>query len=170
MCLELGHEFMGWSEVLSIVAVVVAVGSLLTSYRGYRIAAFQALPHPRIGWESSSTGHRSLDFRISRSSGDPDWVVAGASVRGNWRRRCYLARGVLEHAGEFDGEMIESYRPNGSWQRCIVFDPPLMQGAVVLHPEAPDCEVKLRLTLRTLPSPTIVRRIKLKRLQSGPIG
>ena len=89
MCLELGHEFMGWSEVLSIVAVVVAIGSLLTSYRGYRIAAFQALPHPRIGWESSSTGHRSLDFRISRSSGDPDWVVAADRIwplSGVWRQ------------------------------------------------------------------------------------
>ena len=149
MCLEVGHEIMGWSEVLSIVAVVVAVGSLVTSYRGYRIAAFQALPHPRIGWESSTTGHRSLYFRMSLSSGDPDWVVAGVSVRGNWRRRCYLAHGVLEHAEMLDGQWIESYQPTGSWQRCIVFDPPLIEGAVVLHPEAPDCEVKLKLTLST---------------------
>ena len=37
-----------------------------------------------------------------------------------------------------------------------------MDGAIVLHPDTPDCEVKLTITLNTLLSPTVVRRIKLK--------
>ena len=138
------------------------------AYMAYRIAALQALPHPDIGWESSSTGHRSLDFKITRASGNADWVVTSASIRGNWLRRRYLARGSVEHEHEFQGEIIRSYQPAGPWLQYIVFNSPVTPDAIVLHPETPDCEVKLKITLRTLPSPTVVRRIKLKRYRPRP--
>ena len=82
---------MTWSEILSIIAATVAVGSLFVAYLSYRIAARQALPHPNIGWTSSTTGHRSLSFNITRAPGNVDWIVTSASIRGNWLRRRYLA-------------------------------------------------------------------------------
>ena len=154
---------MSWAEVLSIIAAGVAICSFCVAYKSYRIAAFQALPHPNIGWESAETGHRSLDFEIKRASGDPDWGVKRASIRGNWLRRRRLALGVVEYESEWRGEIIRSYVPDGQWQRCIDFDPPVVRGAIVLHPETPDCEVKLELALQVLPSPKVVRRIVLKR-------
>ena len=162
------HRVMTWPEILSVIAAVAAAGSFWVAYKAYHIAALQALPHPDIGWISSSGGHRSLNFEITRASGNADWVVTSASIRGNWRRRRYLARGLLEHEEEFEGEIIRSYGPTGPWQQCIIFDPPVPQGAIVLDPETPDCEVKLKLTLRTLPSPTVVRRIMLKRYRPRP--
>ena len=161
-----GSPVVTWSEMLSVVAALGATGSLLVAYLAYRIAVRQALPHPEIGWMSSSTGSRSLDFTIKRTSDNADWVVASASIRHNWRRRRHLALGVLEHEDAFEGNIYRSYRPSGPWQNRIIFDPPLTEGAIVIHHEAPDCEVKLKLTLRTLPSPTVVRRIKLRRYRS----
>ena len=157
-----------WAEVLAIVAALAAAGSLGVAYKAYRISALQALPHPNIAWVSSSTGRRSLDFEIKRASGDPDWVVTRASMRGNWRRQRYLALGSLEHMEELEGEMIKSYGPYGPWQRCIDFTPPVTEGAIVLHPETPECEVKLVLTLRTSPSPKVVRRIRVKIIGPRP--
>ena len=132
------------------------------SLPGLPIAARQALPHPEIGWMSSSTGSRSLDFTIKRTSDNADWVVASASIKGNWRRRRYLARGSLVHEDEFEGAIYKNCHPTGPWQQRVIFDPPVGEGALVIHHEALDCEVKLKLTLRTLPSPTVVRRIKLR--------
>ena len=167
--LRVGHRVMTWSEDLSTIAagiaVVLAAASFWVAYMAYRIAALQALPHPDIGWTARSTGQRSLDFQITRTSGNADWAVQSASIRGNWRRRRHLARGVLEGEETFEGDTVKFYATTGPWQRCIIFDPPVAGGGIVLHPDAPDCEVKLKLTLRTLPSPKVVRRIKLKRLQ-----
>ena len=151
--------------VLSAIAVVVATCSMAIAYMAYRIAVRQTLPHPDIGWMSVYNGHRSLDFKITRTPGSADWVVAGASVRGNWRRRPYMARGYVVHAEEFEDDIYKTYGPTGPWQHRIIFDPPLTEGAIVLHPDTPDCEVKLIITLRTLPSPRVVRRIKLNKYQ-----
>ena len=104
---------MTWSEMLSVFAALGATGSLLVAYLAYRIAARQALPHPQIGWMSSSTGSRSLDFTIKRTSDSADWVVASASIKNNWRRRRHLARGVLVHEDEFEGNIYKTYRPTG---------------------------------------------------------
>ena len=154
---------MTWPEVLSVIAAVVAVVSTGMAYMAYRIAARQALPHPDIGWTSADSGHRSLDFKVTRAPGSADWVVASGSVRRNWTRRRHMARGYLVHAEEIEGDPHKTYEPAGPWQHCIIFDPPLTEGAIVLHPDTPDCEVKLKITLRTLPSPTVIRRIKLNR-------
>ena len=116
------------SLALSAFAALVAAGSFVVAYMAYRLAALQALTHPDISWESSSTGHRSLEFKITRASGNADWVVANACIRGNWRRRHYLARGVVEYEQEFEGEIYRSYKPTGPWQRCITFDSPVRQG------------------------------------------
>ena len=159
---------MTWPEVLSIIAAMGASGSLGVAYMAYRLAKLQALPHPDIGWMARSTGHRSLDFQITRASGNADWAVESASIRCNWRRRRHLALGSTEDEEQFEGITVKFYAPTGPWQRCIIFDPPVTRGGIVLHPEAPDCEVKLKLTLRTLPSPKVVRRIKLKRFRPRP--
>ena len=77
-----------------------------------------------------------------------------------------MARGVLLHWEEFDGVSINHYEPSEEWQRCIEFDSPVRKGAIVLHPETPECEVKLELTLSTLPSPKLVRRFRIKKWES----
>ena len=74
-----------------------------------------------------------------------------------------MARGLLVDEKYIGGEWIEFYGPTGPWEQCVIFDPPVIEGALVLHSETPDCEVKLKLTLKTLPSPTVVRRIVIKR-------
>ena len=159
---------MSWVEILSIIAAVGAAGSLGVAYKAYRITALQALPHPNIGWLSSARGHRSLDFRITRASDNRDWVVVSASIRGNWWRRRYIARGFLGNEEDFEGTVVGFYQASGPWQHCVNFDPPVTEGAIVLHPDTPDCEVKLKITLRTLPSPVAVRRFKLKRYRHHP--
>ena len=153
-----------WPGVIAVVAAVGAVSSAVATYLIYRVAALQALPHPDISWVLSSTGQRSLDFEINWTSGKAQWVVSSISIRGNWLRKRYLARGSLYHEDEHEGETIKSYEPTGSWQHCIEFSVPVRRGAVVIHHDAPDCEVKLKLALSTLPSPTVTRRIKLRRL------
>ena len=155
---------MTWPEILSVIATMGAAGSLWVAYMAYRITALQALPHPDIGWTRGSSGHRNLDFKISRGSGNADWAVATASIRGNWRRRRHIAFGQLVHEEEFDDGTLRIYEASGPWEHQLVFNPPRTGGAIVLHPDAPDCEVKLKITLRTLPSPTVTRRIKLDRL------
>ena len=75
-----------------------------------------------------------------------------------------MARGQVYDVQVIDDDWIEFYEPAGPWQQCVIFDPPVIEGALVLHPDTPDCEVKLKLTLRTLPSPKVVRRIVLKRI------
>ena len=159
---------MTWPEVLSIIAAMGASGSLGVAYMAYRLAKLQALPHPDIGWMARSTGQRSLDFQITRASGKADWAVESASIRWNWRRRRHLALGLTEGEETFEGDTVKFYATNGLWQRCIIFDPPVTRGAIVLHPDTPDCEIKLKLTFRTLPSPKVVRRIKLRRYRPQP--
>ena len=153
-----------WSGLIAIVAAVGAVSSAVATYLIYRTAALQALPHPDISWVLSSTGERSLDFEISWATGKAQWVVSSVSIRRNWLRKRFLASGSLYHEDQHEGESIRSYKPTGPWRHYIEYSVPVRQGAVVIHHDAPDCEVKLKLTLSTLPSPTVTRRIKLKRL------
>ena len=154
---------MTWAEILCVIAAVGAVGSLGVAYMAYRLAALQGLPHPDIISTSSPDGSRSLSFQISRPSGHPEWVVTSASVSGNWRRRPYLARGSVEYNEEVRGKISISHRAIEHWQHRIIFDPPLTEGSILLRADAPDCEVRLLITLRTLPSPTVVRRFKSER-------
>ena len=156
------------SDVLSMAfsgfALLIAVGALWVSFRGYRVGKIQALPRLAIYRSWGSKGQRTVSFEIEWLPGRPDWVVAGASVRRNWRKRPFIARGQLEDAYEDEyGQKVTYYKPSGPWECRIIFDAPRRQGAVILHPEAPDCEVTLEITLTTLPSPTERRRIKIKR-------
>ena len=114
------------------IATVAAIFSAVAAYMAYRIAALQALPHPDIGWTSSTSGHRSLDFKVTRAPGSAEWVVASVSIRGNWRRRRQIARGYLVHAEDVDGEIVGTYEASGPWQHRIIFDPPLTEGAIFL--------------------------------------
>ena len=42
-----------------------------------------------------------------------------------------------------DGSIVHLYKSSSTWERRIFFDPPVRNGAVVIHPAAPDCEVAL---------------------------
>ena len=159
---------MNWSEYLSLAAILVALASAWVGFRGYRIAAVQALPNTPIGGIASYGGMRSIDFDVESIPGRPDWVVESASIKWNLRRRPHLAHGYLDHSKVGpDGEVFNYYMPKGPWEHQITFDPPTNEGGFVLHSEAPDCQIRLKLVLTTSPSPTIVRYIKSKRY--GPL-
>ena len=42
-----------------------------------------------------------------------------------------------------DGSTVHLYKSSSTWARRIFFDPPVRNGAAVIHPDAPDCEVAL---------------------------
>ena len=159
---------MNESEYFSLVAVVIALVSAWFAFKSYRIASVQALPKTPIGGMAVYKGVRSIDFDVESIPGHAEWVVKSASIKGNLRRRRHLARGYLEHTEVApDGEILKDYRPTGDWAHKITFDPPIKKGGLVLHSEALDCQIRLKLVLNTSPTPTIVRYIDSKRF--GPL-
>ena len=121
----------------------------------------QALPRIAPGTVAASGGLRSVEFATEWLPGHPDWVVASANIRWNWRRRKFIARGRLIHSEEApDGDTFNEYEPRLPWERRVTFDPPAKEGAVVIHPDAPDCDITFAIVLRTTPSPTIRRHVK----------
>ena len=153
--------------VIAGIAVLVALGSYWTSHKAQKISEIQALPRTPIGGLSTWGGNRCIDFEVEWLSGRPDWVVASASIRWNWGRRRLLALGQLEYSDKDpDGDIINLYQPSGPWKHHIIFDPPVRKGGIVLHPDAPDCQIRLKITLSTMPSPEITRYIISKRF--GP--
>lgn len=157
-----------FSVSFSLAAVVIALLSAWVGFRGYQIASIQALPKTPIGGIATYGGVRSIDFDVESIPGRADWVVKSASIKGNLRRRRHLALGYLEHSEVApDGEVLNAYRPTGPWEHHITFDPPIKKGGLVLHSEAPDCQIRLTLVLNTFPTPKIVRYIDSKRF--GPL-
>ena len=170
---------MSWSEILSITATVIAaLGVVVTSWislRAYRVAALQLLPRLPVGTGAVRTvggsGHRYIEFEAESVSGRPDWMVAGASIRWNWRRMRFLAHGESEYSEEADcGNTYHHYVPHLPWERRVVFDPPVKAGVVMIHPDAPDCEVLLKITLSTSPNLTSHWRVKSKWFGGFPSG
>ena len=159
---------MNFSEYISVAAILIAFLSAWVAYRSYQLASVQALPKTPIGGIAVYKGVRSIDFDVESIPGHAEWVVKSASIKRNLRRRRHLARGYLVHTEATpDGEILKDYRPTGPWAQQIIFDPPIKKGGVILHSEAPDCQIRLKLVLNTSPTPTIVRYIDSKRY--GPL-
>ena len=165
------NENMPWWEISALVvagiAAVMAAGSLLISRRAKNISELQALPRVSVVREWLGRlrgGERNLYFNVERISDRPDWVVVSVRIRRTWRnvrKRCFLARGeVVGYSRGTDGRSLPNGSRTGNWESCIVYEPPVREAVVFLHPEAPDCEVTLEVILNTAPSPTIKRRIK----------
>ena len=152
---------MSWSDALSVVATILAVGSGWIGFRAYRIADVQALP-PLADWGTATkNGLRSVEFKIEWPPDRQRWVVSAAHIRRNWGRRKVLAKGDLIGFSEDPwGNPVNHYQAQTPWERCITFDPPVREGVVMLHQDARDCEVTLTIVLSTSPSPTIRRHIK----------
>ena len=161
-------ENIPWLEISSLVvagiAVLIAAGSLLTSRRAHNISEIQALPRVSLVRTWSGREGRDLYINLEQISDRPDWVVASVSVRRtwwNWRERRFLARGEVEdHVEYISWDTLPSSRRTGNWERRITYEPPIREAAIFLHPDAPNCEVTLEITLTTSPSPTIKRHIK----------
>ena len=159
---------MPWLEISSLVvagiAALIASGSLLISRRAQNISEIQALPKVGLGLTWSGGGGRDLYINLEQISGHPDWVVASATVRRtwrNWHERCFLARGeVVDHFEDEYRLILPCTKRTGNWERRITYEPPIREASIFLHPDAPDCEVTLEITLSTSPSPTIKRHIK----------
>ena len=162
---------MPWLEVTALfvagIAVLIAIGSLLISRRVQKISELQALPRVSVvrTWLGRLRGgERNLYFNVEQISDRPDWVVARVSIKRSWRnfrKRCFLARGeVVSHSPNSFGRILPNSERTGNWERCIVYEPPVRDAAVFLHPDTPDCEVKLEIVLNTSPSPIIKRHIK----------
>ena len=168
---------MPWLEtftlVIAAIAVLIAAGSLVISRTAHRISTIQALPRVAIVRTWSSTGERDLYIELEQKSDRPDWVVASVGIRRTWRhwhQLCFLARGEVIAHDEFEqGQTLPITRRTGDWERRITYEHPITDGAVFLHPDAPDCEITLEITLNTSPSPTLKRHIKsLKEFPSRP--
>ena len=146
------------------IAGLIAAGSLWISRRAHQISTIQALPRVSITRTWSSTGERDLYISLEQELNRPDWVVTKAVIRRTWRTfpdRSFLARGeVIAHDHIETGETIPITRRTGNWQRRIAFEDPIKTIAIFLHPNAPDCQVTLEITLNTAPSPTMKRHIK----------
>ena len=159
---------MSWSEILSIAATIIAalalVVSTLTRVWANRIKAAQLLTRffHRTEADTAPNGsrYRYISFDVERVPGRPDWNVASASIHRNWRRMRFLAHG---DAGEISGYgTADYYIASSPWERRIVFDPPVPAGVVVIHPDAPDCEVVLKMTLNTSPNLINYYRVESK--------
>ena len=159
---------MPWLEAFSLViaaiAVLIAAGSLVISRRAHHISTIQALPRVALVRAWSSTGERDLYINLDQKPDRPDWVVASAGIRRtwrNWHQRCFLARGeVIDHDEYEPGHTMPITRRTGDWERRISYEHPITAVAIFLHPDAPDCELTLEITLNTSPSPTFKRHIK----------
>ena len=152
---------MSWSELLSIIAVLGVVVTSWISLRAYRVAAAQVLPRLPVGTGAVRTvgggGHRYIEFEAESVSGRPDWKVAGASIRCNWRRMRFLAHGCSVYSEEDpDGNTHHHYALRLPWERRIFFDPPVKAGVVII--------------LSTSPNLTSYWRIKSKWFGGFPSG
>ena len=152
------------SLVVAGIAVVIAAGSLLISRRAHKISEMQALPRIILGHSWSSRGERGLYVKLELMPDGQDWVIVRVDVRRTWRtwrKRCFLARGdVVGQDFAEDGIAYPNFIRIGDWERSVTYELTRREIAVFLHPDAPDCDVKLEITLSTLPSPVIKRYIK----------
>ena len=155
---------MSWVEVSSVITGSMAIASVVLSGLAYRRSGVQDLPRVDFWRSWTSGGQRGIIFDLEQLPGQPDWVIDGASVRWNWRHRQWLAHGQERFYNEyFDGEPVNRWVPATPWEHRVKFDPPKKHGGVMLHPDAPDCQVTLRITLSTSPSPTVVRHVTSKK-------
>ena len=155
---------MAWIEIFAAITGLMAVASFALSGLAYRRSGVKDLPPISVGWSWDGAGQRGVYFDLERLPGRPHWVVHSATVNRNWRRRPWLAGGRERGTHVLDnGEEIIQYGPDSPWRHSVVFDHPKKEGAVMIHPEAPDCRVALKIILTTLPSPTVVRHIVSKR-------
>ena len=151
-------------EFWTAVTGVMAFGSFVVSILAYRRSGIRDLPPLGFGSSWRSGGQRGISFGFERLPGQPNWVVHSATVHRNWLRRCWLARGQEQGFSVLDdGEEVIHYGPDRPWRHRVLFDPPIAEGAVIIHPNAPTCRVTLKITLTTFPSPTIVRHIVSQR-------
>ena len=156
-----------FSPVLAFVAVVIAAGSLWISRKAHRLSEMQTLPRIDFvrSW-SSRIGQRDrgLYIKLEPMSDGQDWVIASLSVRRNWRKRSILACGqVVGHDVVDDGTVYPRFTRIGDWERSITYEPRQTEVAVFLHPDAPDCDVAMKITHSTSPSPVVKRYIESSR-------
>ncbi len=154
--------------VISIAATIIAAVALImsawTSFKANRIAVAQLLPRVSTGTLAARRPkggvHRQIEFEVEWVPGRPEWTIASAVIRRNWRRKRFLAIGEFEYEEVVSNDhIISHYIPRRSWDRRIVFDPPVRHGVVVVHPDAPDCEVLLKVTMSTSPYLTAQVRV-----------
>ena len=158
---------MNWSELLSIVATVGVVTSIWISLRAYRVSAAQVLPRLAVGTGAvrsiKGNGFRYIEFEAESVLGRPDWMVVGASLRWDWRRRRFLSHGYSMYSEEDDfGQTFHHYEPIKPWERRIFFDQPVKAGVIMIHGDAPDCDVSLEIVLSTSPRLTDHWRVRSK--------
>ena len=153
-----------FSPVLAVIAVVMSAGSLWISRKAHKLSEMQALPRIIFVRSWSSQGERGLYIKLETMSDGQDWVMASLGVRRNWRKRSFLARGeVAGHDVFDDGIVYPRFKRIGDWERSVTYELWRTEVAVFLHPDAPDCDVAMEITLSTSPSPVVKRDIKSPR-------
>ena len=123
---------------LPLVAVLLSLGTLIgiavnawmstLNYRSMNrynlpmVTVAQRLPHTDLP--------HMFDFTLEPGS---KWLITGMRLKGRWRRHLAKVNGyVKDNHGEF-----VRYK-TGPWKRRLRFDPPVDDGFVMIHRDAPD--------------------------------
>ena len=117
------------------VSVATAIGALATAVISYMLLLLQ---RPVVTIEREYAGGHHDVFRVvvhgSAPDAPPRWLLLGARVRGKrWRR--WLAPVRVVPPPRVVGPA--AFAPKGEWQRRLRFDPPVPQGQIAIHPDAP---------------------------------
>ena len=122
-------QICSWLPIfISVMALVI---SAVTAYLIFRPES--PLIFARIiehGTESQDTNIRRRELRLLQKTDPSLWLVYKICTSKKWLSR------IVEPKWNKYGEM-EDYSQDGDWRKCILFDTPVKEDSVLLHPDAP---------------------------------
>ena len=142
---------MGWKELLQLAAAAVSLVGLLVSgvmkLTGLKkVEDVNPLDLPAISLSAirqSEDRPHMVTFTLVDVSG---WVVDSVAIRGRWAPKHLAPAGEIVQLGYLWGREI-----GGPWQRRIDYPRPESSGVVLVHRDAPDCELSFKIHLRSQP-------------------
>ena len=149
---------MDWEIVIAIGVAITALGGLGGMYYAHlnqENSTIYNLPVLHSTFAPPEDGVRWVRFALEILPGRPDWDVVGARINRNWRRRRLLAEGVSTPSEERDpyGMPVDfQYRPDGPWQRRLVYDRPVKRGVLLVHSGSHNLRISLKVALSSHPS------------------
>ena len=143
----LGSEF--WEVVTAVGVIATAMVTAVYGYLRRRDTAVYNLPVPSVRYGRSTAGTSWIEFKLTEAPGRPAWVVTVAAIHRNWRRRRYL---TLACRQVIDNRRFIEYEALGEWQRVAYFKPSSKEGVIMVHSDAPDCFISLKVALVSRPT------------------
>ena len=140
-------------SILSFITALGIVATTVIAWLVYR--ARHNLPLASVSpWRQPAPDlPRVVRFKLDRGA-KSKWLVRKVYIR-DMRGPCLSGPGEEVRGGEVLG-----YHPRTPWQRSFVFDPPVSDGVVLLHPDVPThFSLSLSVSLRT--QPRVRRRVRV---------